>query len=122
MAIAGPQSAADEGKTQLQSASAESLLDQTVERRRERLDALRRSFETVGARWGSIPILGFYVGAGAKVGLVIVRVIQTMDSKPEIANELEARMTRLSELLGRFAKLPGDPQRMGFLETITELR
>lgn len=45
-----------------------------------------------------------------------------MDSKPEIANELEARMTRLSELLGRFAKLPGDPQRMGFLETITELR
>lgn len=50
--------------------------EQAATRRRERLGVARTTFETIEAISGTIPVVGSYVGAGAKVGLVVVQMIQ----------------------------------------------
>lgn len=65
--------AADTGK---QSSTALSPPDRTLGGRRERLDGARTTFETIEAVSGTIPVVGSFVGAGAKVGLAVVKMIQ----------------------------------------------
>ncbi|KAG9047407.1 hypothetical protein FS837_002303 [Tulasnella sp. UAMH 9824] len=50
--------------------------EQATVRRRERIDVARTTFETIEAISGTIPVVGSYVGAGAKVGLAVVKMIQ----------------------------------------------
>lgn len=50
--------------------------EQTTARRREKLEVTRTTFEAIEAMSGTIPVVGSYVGAGAKVGLAVIKTIQ----------------------------------------------
>lgn len=121
-AISRPQPAVDAGKPRSQASNAQDLPDKAVGQRRERLDGVKRTFETIEAITGVIPIFGFGVGIVARVALAVIKIIHIMDSNTELSKDLEIRRARLSELLGRFTKLSGELQREGFLKTITELQ
>lgn len=47
-----------------------------TERLRERVEVARAAFEVIEAISGTIPVVGSYVGAGAKVGLAVVEMVQ----------------------------------------------
>ncbi|KAG8939834.1 hypothetical protein FRC04_005951 [Tulasnella sp. 424] len=51
----------------------------TPERRRERLEVARTTFETIEALSGTIPVVGSYIGAGSKVGLAVVKMVQVKE-------------------------------------------
>ncbi|KAG8933856.1 hypothetical protein FRC01_006702 [Tulasnella sp. 417] len=65
------------------------------------LTAIKTTLNAFEAASGIIPVVGSYVGAAAKVGSMVVQMIQTMDSNDETAKELEDRATRLSEILNK---------------------
>ncbi|KAG8920794.1 hypothetical protein FRC01_000585, partial [Tulasnella sp. 417] len=51
-------------------------LGEAAARRRERLDIACTTLEAVETISGTIPVVGSYIGAGAKVGLAVVKMIQ----------------------------------------------
>ncbi|KAG8899863.1 hypothetical protein FRC00_000789 [Tulasnella sp. 408] len=60
----------------LEASSSDQSQEQATVRRRERMGVARTTFETIEAISGAIPVVGSYVGAGAKVGLAVVKMIQ----------------------------------------------
>ncbi|KAG9043872.1 hypothetical protein FS837_009040 [Tulasnella sp. UAMH 9824] len=66
------------------------------------LTAARKTFKTVEVLSGTIPIVGNYVGAAAKVGLAVVRMAEKMDENEELAKELGERVITLSKFVGYF--------------------
>ncbi|KAG8971124.1 hypothetical protein FRC05_011493 [Tulasnella sp. 425] len=50
--------------------------EQAIGRRRERLEIAQTTFETIEGISGAIPVVGSYIGAGCKVGLAVVKMIQ----------------------------------------------
>lgn len=64
------------GKLQPASPTVQPRPEDPPERRRERLEVARTTFETIEAVSGTIPVVGSYVGAGAKVGLAVVKMVE----------------------------------------------
>ncbi|KAG8898269.1 hypothetical protein FRC00_003035, partial [Tulasnella sp. 408] len=60
----------------LNASSSDQNQEQATMRRRERMGIARTTFETIEAMSGTIPVVGSYVGAGAKVGLAVLKMIQ----------------------------------------------
>lgn len=60
----------------LNASSSDQHQEQATARRRERMGVARTTFETIEGISGAIPVVGSYVGAGAKVGLAVVKMIQ----------------------------------------------
>lgn len=96
--------------------------EQVATRCRERLGVARTTFETIEAISGTIPVVGSYVGAGAKVGLVVVQMIQGMDGNKEMVTELETRIEGLSDLLGHFKSRSVENRREEFLGHLIEIQ
>ncbi|KAG8916029.1 hypothetical protein FRC01_003428, partial [Tulasnella sp. 417] len=63
------------------------------------LTAIKTTLNAFEAASGIIPVVGSYVGAAAKVGSMVVQMIQTMDSNDETAKDLEGRASRLTTIL-----------------------
>ncbi|KAG8921159.1 hypothetical protein FRC00_009057, partial [Tulasnella sp. 408] len=72
--------------------------------RRDALVVARKTFNTVNAFSGMIPVVGSYVGGAASVGLAVVELIQNMDSNEEATEDLAAHASKMSDLLGHFKK------------------
>ncbi|KAG8967235.1 hypothetical protein FRB90_010899, partial [Tulasnella sp. 427] len=70
--------------------------------RRDGLTIARKTFKSVDAASGMIPVVGSYVGGAAKVGLSIVELIQNMGDNEETAEDLASHTARLSGLLDHF--------------------
>ncbi|KIO26408.1 hypothetical protein M407DRAFT_24370, partial [Tulasnella calospora MUT 4182] len=68
------------------------------------LVAARKTFKTVEAVSGALPVVGNFVGAAAKVGLAFVKAIETMDKNEDVSKELAFHATKLSSYLKRFEK------------------
>ncbi|KIO29107.1 hypothetical protein M407DRAFT_21680 [Tulasnella calospora MUT 4182] len=68
-------------------------------KRKKPLSAIKTTLDIVEAASGTFPIVGSYVGAAAKVGNIIVQMVQKMDSNEETAKDLEDHASRLSEIL-----------------------
>lgn len=73
--ISRPQPAVDAGKSQSRASNAQDPPDQAAGQRRERLDGVKRTFETIEAITGALPLFGFGVGIGARVALAIIEII-----------------------------------------------
>ncbi|KAG8915850.1 hypothetical protein FRC00_011273 [Tulasnella sp. 408] len=91
-------------------------------RRKERLDWANKAFKGVEMISGSIPIIGSYVGAAAKVGVACVELAQLADKNEEEANVLESRTTRLSEILGHFEGGSANDDHIGTSKLVQELQ
>ncbi|KAG8901701.1 hypothetical protein FRC00_005378, partial [Tulasnella sp. 408] len=63
------------------------------------LSALKTTLDTIEAASGAIPVAGSYVGAAAKVGNIVVQMVQNMDSNNETAKEFGDHASRLSQIL-----------------------
>ncbi|KAG9033065.1 hypothetical protein FS837_002553 [Tulasnella sp. UAMH 9824] len=79
--------------------------------RRKALDAASKIFSTVETVSGVIPLVGQYVGAGAKVGLTCVEMAQVMYDNEDTADELISRADKLSTLLQPFAQRSYEPEK-----------
>ncbi|KAG8901506.1 hypothetical protein FRC00_006657, partial [Tulasnella sp. 408] len=64
------------GKSQHAFSTVQAKSEDPPERRREKLEVARTTFETIEAVSGTIPVVGSYVGAGAKVGLAVVKMVK----------------------------------------------
>ncbi|KAG9022392.1 hypothetical protein FS837_006388 [Tulasnella sp. UAMH 9824] len=63
------------------------------------LSAIKTTLDTIEAASGAIPVAGSYVGAAAKVGNIVVQMVQNMDSNNETAKDLGEHAARLSHIL-----------------------
>ncbi|KAG8917369.1 hypothetical protein FRC01_002499 [Tulasnella sp. 417] len=76
------------------------------------LDMAKQTFKSIDGMSAFIPIVGIYVGAVAKVGLAVVHVAETMEGSKEMAKDLEAGISKLSQIVEEFEarsdSRPGD--------------
>ncbi|KAG8911387.1 hypothetical protein FRC00_006601, partial [Tulasnella sp. 408] len=72
--------------------------------RREWLEPARKTLTGIESISGTIPVVGSFVGAAAKIGVALISTLQTMDSNAEIAKDLQPRTSRLVDLLKRLDK------------------
>ncbi|KAG8937582.1 hypothetical protein FRC04_010604, partial [Tulasnella sp. 424] len=71
-------------------------------RRQDWLSGAKTTFNVVEGISGTIPVVGSYVGAAAKVGAAIVEIVQTMGSNKETADGLGSNAQQLSDILKLF--------------------
>ncbi|KAG8935564.1 hypothetical protein FRC00_010896 [Tulasnella sp. 408] len=90
--------------------------------RRMALDAATKIFSTVETVSGVIPLVGQYIGAGAKVGLTCVEMAQVMYSNEDAAEELTSRTEKLSTLLQPFAQGSYEPEKEEATKLVQELQ
>ncbi|KAG8915904.1 hypothetical protein FRC00_007807 [Tulasnella sp. 408] len=91
-------------------------------RHKERLDWASKAFKGIEMVSGTIPIIGGYVGAAAKVGVACVELAQLAGKNEEEANVLGSRTTRLSEILRQFNGRPPNDDQIGTTRLIQELQ
>lgn len=108
--------------TQVQPPIAPSVPDSGDSRRSDLLHMAKKTFDTVETISGTIPVVGSYVGAAAKVGSAVVQMIQTMDSNEESARDLGTHTARLSELLSHFKKRSIEHRKEEFTLCVNDLQ
>ncbi|KAG8960190.1 hypothetical protein FRC00_000790, partial [Tulasnella sp. 408] len=81
-------------------------------RRKKRLDRTNKALKGIEMVSGTIPIIGSYVGAAAKL----------VEKNEEEANVLESRTTRLSEILKQFKRGSPNDDQIGTTKLIQELQ
>lgn len=62
----------------------------------------KKTFQSIDAISGVIPIVGTYAGVVAKVGLAVIHVVETMEGNKDIAQDLEAGISKLSRIAEEF--------------------
>ncbi|KAG9041579.1 hypothetical protein FS837_012054, partial [Tulasnella sp. UAMH 9824] len=70
--------------------------------RRESFGRLKTTFNVVESIAGTIPVIGTFVGAAAKIGVTIVDIIQQMGNTEEAAKSLTSHASQLANMLKRF--------------------
>ncbi|KAG8896722.1 hypothetical protein FRC00_005406, partial [Tulasnella sp. 408] len=90
--------------------------------RRMTLDAASKIFSTVETVSGVIPLVGQYIGAGAKVGLTCVEMAQVMYNNEDVAEELTSRTEKLSTLLQPFTQESYVPEKEEATKLVQELQ
>ncbi|KIO30957.1 hypothetical protein M407DRAFT_20080 [Tulasnella calospora MUT 4182] len=68
-------------------------------KRRKPLSAIKTALDIIEAASKPIPVAGPYLEAAAKVGNIVVQMVQGMDSNEETAKDLKDHASRLSEVL-----------------------
>ncbi|KAG9040776.1 hypothetical protein FS837_000192 [Tulasnella sp. UAMH 9824] len=72
----------------------------------------KKTFQSIDAISGALPIVGTYAGVVAKVGLAVIHVVETMEGNKYITEDLEAGISKLSRIAeefdGRSDKQPED--------------
>ncbi|KAG8963982.1 hypothetical protein FRC00_004249, partial [Tulasnella sp. 408] len=91
-------------------------------RRGKSLGAIKITLDTIEAASGAIPIVGSYMGAAAKVGNIIVQMIQTMDSNEETAQDLKDHASRLSQVLDTAQEDSTQQQREKMIECMNDVQ
>ncbi|KAG8924638.1 hypothetical protein FRC01_011241, partial [Tulasnella sp. 417] len=91
-------------------------------RRNEGLDWANKAFKGVELISGSLPIIGSYIGAAAKVGLACVELAQLVEKNEGEVKLLESRTARLSEILGQFEGRSTNNDQIGTTKLIQELQ
>ncbi|KIO16523.1 hypothetical protein M407DRAFT_33838 [Tulasnella calospora MUT 4182] len=97
-------------------------LNASSARRKELLDATNKTFKGVEMVSGNLPIIGSYIGAAAGVGVACVEIAQLMDSNEEEAKMLQARITRLSEILRPFESRSANNDQLRSIKVIEYLQ
>ncbi|KAG9043282.1 hypothetical protein FS837_009781, partial [Tulasnella sp. UAMH 9824] len=87
----------------------------------EALGVARKIFNGVEIVSGSIPVVGSYVGAVAKVGLAFVQTLETMDKNDNLAEDLGTQTAKLSGLLEGFLKKPNSDQGKDIADYVNDL-
>ncbi|KAG9037175.1 hypothetical protein FS837_001479, partial [Tulasnella sp. UAMH 9824] len=87
-----------------------------------KLTIAKTTFNTVEAVSGTIPVVGTYIGAAAKVGAMIVDMWKGLDSNEEAAKGLEARMATLAKDLEYFESKPRENQNEQTNERVRNLQ
>ncbi|KAG9047222.1 hypothetical protein FS837_002784 [Tulasnella sp. UAMH 9824] len=87
----------------------------------EALNMARKTFKTVEAVFGSIPVVGNFAAAAAKVGLAFVETIEIMDKNDDLAKDLGGQTTKLSHLLESVTGQPKEGERELIANHITKL-
>ncbi|KAG8967206.1 hypothetical protein FRB90_010901, partial [Tulasnella sp. 427] len=100
--IVQPESSATASPAQKPSTNTPVKPEKNKSFRRDGLTIARKTFKSVDAASGMIPVVGSYVGGAAKVGLSIVELIQNIDDNEETAEDLANHTARLSSLLDHF--------------------
>ncbi|KAG9038748.1 hypothetical protein FS837_001166 [Tulasnella sp. UAMH 9824] len=111
-----------EGPTQNAPSSSPSTQAKAKSNLSSNLKIAQTTFNTVETVSGTIPLIGTYVGAAAKLGSTIVDMWQGMDSNKEAAKSLEARMAALAEHLEYFQAQPKENQKEETNERIRNLQ
>ncbi|KIO22989.1 hypothetical protein M407DRAFT_114013 [Tulasnella calospora MUT 4182] len=62
----------------------------------------KKTFQSISAVSGALPIVGGYAGVMAQVGLAAVHVAEKMEGNKEIAKDLVAGISRLSKIVEDF--------------------
>ncbi|KAG8982673.1 hypothetical protein FRB90_006638, partial [Tulasnella sp. 427] len=65
----------------------------------KRLGSIKTTLDLVEGFSGTLPVVGSYVGAAAKVGKLIVQTIQNVETNESACADLEAHASRLSQAL-----------------------
>ncbi|KAG8990804.1 hypothetical protein FRB90_001607, partial [Tulasnella sp. 427] len=86
------------------------------------LGAMKVTFDTVESVSGTLPIVGSFFSAAAKVGKIIVQTIQNMDSNESACVELEAHASRLSTSLDTFHKQPVAERKKKMAKALDEVQ
>ncbi|KAG8967742.1 hypothetical protein FRC05_001921 [Tulasnella sp. 425] len=91
-------------------------------KRRDWLGGVKTTFTIVEGISGTIPVVGTYVGAAAKVGAAIVEIVQIMDSNEETVDALGSNARQLSKILEHFKKGSVDPRNDDLTTLINDLQ
>ncbi|KAG8992122.1 hypothetical protein FRB90_001082, partial [Tulasnella sp. 427] len=86
------------------------------------LGAMKGTFDMVEGVSGTLPIVGSFFSAAAKVGKIIVQTIQNMDSNESACVELEAHASRLSTTLDTFHKQPAAERKEKMSSALDEVQ
>ncbi|KAG8937584.1 hypothetical protein FRC04_010603, partial [Tulasnella sp. 424] len=91
-------------------------------RRQDWLSGAKTTFNVVEGISGTIPVIGSYVGAAAKVGAAIVEIVQKMGSNKETADGLDSNAQQLSDILKLFENGMVDQPKDGLTKIFNDLQ